>query len=748
MKNIFLRLERLRKQPLYSVPEPFPRTRSFWIATGLVTAAVVLFCVYFSALVLARQDALWTNAEDLGIMDQAVWNTVHGHVLHQTICNIITDTNCVSQAGIMRFAIHVEPILLPLSLIYLFPFDVRALLVIQTVVVALGAYPAFWLARLRLRNNWLAIGLAFLYLLYPVVHQGVTFDFHAVTFTSTLLLFVLYFMYTRRTVWLFVFAVLAAACKEEIPLVLAVYGAWSVLFQWRWRSGTALALLGCAWFLLNYKVLIPHFSPTHAPLLIGRYAQVLGHDSVLLHPRTFIRQYILDDPHQAYLHVLFGPAGTITLPQGTHVFYLLWLAPWILVMALPTLAINTLSSDPFMYSGMFQYNAEIVPVLIFAAIEALITLSWLFRLLIAGVERLMALSAEKSIASLERPVPQPLARNLSSQRALHISIIAITLCGVLVSALDIADRFNSQLPFSKGFVWPTVTAHAIRAQRFFDLIPASASVSAQTKLVPHLSHREEIYMFPYADQQVDYILLDTTSDIYPYADANHYISEVRNVLLSGKYGVLAAEDGYILLKHGMAPPAKTKSLAGVGSIAGDKAWPNGFCTDQYVTSDQLNNPLQVDFQSDNGGAISLVGFDAQPSASPVDRAHGTIDVTTYWRISSTAVTPFQILFLLVDTDGDEHLVHMDAPSLSWCPATSWRSGSILQLKGKIFDLTDRQVPKGLAQTSIALLPLTRTSSTIMDVQARLPLSVVHAPQTVSASTDTNTLQLMPLTIVE
>ena len=56
---------------------------------------------------------------------------------------------------------------------------------------------------------------------------------------------------------------------------------------------------------------------------------------------------------------LLAPAG-----------YLPVLAPWILVLAAPTLALNLFSSNPGMYSGRFQYNAEIVPILVFAAIEA------------------------------------------------------------------------------------------------------------------------------------------------------------------------------------------------------------------------------------------------------------------------------------------------------------------------------------------------------------------------------------------
>ncbi|HAE82737.1 MAG TPA: hypothetical protein DIU08_06265, partial [Ktedonobacter sp.] len=119
---------------LYPSPEPLSHTWVFWLATGVVAFLALLFSAYFIFYLTGRHDAFLTNAEDLGIMDQAIWNTVHGQLLHQTICNIVHDTNCYSLDGISRFAIHFEPILFPVSLLYVFWPDPKTLLVIQTLV--------------------------------------------------------------------------------------------------------------------------------------------------------------------------------------------------------------------------------------------------------------------------------------------------------------------------------------------------------------------------------------------------------------------------------------------------------------------------------------------------------------------------------------------------------------------------------------------------------------------------------------
>jgi len=157
---------------LYPPAEEMPRTRLFWLAMGLVGLAAAIFSTYFIYLHIGRQDAYLTTAEDLGTYNQAVWSILHGLFLHQTICTIVSDTNCYSLNGVSRFAIHFEPILLPISLTYLALPDPKTLLVLQTLVVASGAFPAFWLARLRLRNELIAVGIAVLYLLYPALQQA------------------------------------------------------------------------------------------------------------------------------------------------------------------------------------------------------------------------------------------------------------------------------------------------------------------------------------------------------------------------------------------------------------------------------------------------------------------------------------------------------------------------------------------------------------------------------------------------
>jgi len=537
---------------VYPAPEPLPRTRSFWIALCLVALAVLAYLIYFSIFLVTKQDAFKTNGEDLGIMDQAIWNLLHGSMLHQTICNSFTDTNCYGLNGVNRFAIHFEPILFPISLLYLIWPDPKALMILQVLVVASGAFPAFWLARLRLRNAWAGLPFALLYLLYPAQHYAVNYDFHAVTLTTALLLFALYFLYTRRTAWLFVFAILAMACKEEISLVVALFGVWSILFQQRWRSGLALTLLAGAWAMVGLFLIPRIFSPTGHPLLISRYAD-LGNTPfsiaiyALMHPASTLRQHVLESGHMLYLRKLLAPAG-----------YLPLLAPWVLVLALPTLALNLLSSDPNMYSGDYQYNAEIIPILIFASIEATILLVWMVRWLMVSL-RVEHKSQELESTARPLPVRSPA---LSPVWLVRVGVLTLMLCYMMSRVLNSTSQYNvySAMPYARGFIWPQVTAHNRLASHFLREIPANASVSTQTALAPHLSQRRRIYLFPYAVNHADYILLDTTSYTYPFKHYRDYATVVKTILLRGDYGIVDMRDGYLLLRQGHPPSKITPAL--------------------------------------------------------------------------------------------------------------------------------------------------------------------------------------------
>lgn len=729
------------KRVLYPTPQPLPHTRSFWLAFALVALAALAFSAFFILYLTTRHDAFLTHAEDLGIMDQAIWNTAHGNLMHQTICNTIGDTNCVGLGGISRFSIHVEPILFIISLLYILVATPKLLLILQTLVIASGAFPAFWLARLRLRNEWAAGGIALLYLLAPAQIQANVFDFHAVTFTIAFLMFLFYFLYIRKTTWIFVFAILAMACKEEIPLIIALCGLWTALFQGRWRTGFGLGVLAVAWVLLDLEIL--HLvSPTGHSLLTSRYAY-LGNSpiqiakTILLHPVATIKDHVLESSHFFYIRTLFSPLA-----------YLPLLAPWIMVLGLSTLALNLLSSDQQMYQGLFHYSAELAPILIFSTIEALA----IILLCIGRIQASYTASRrrqQQQAATISATRPQLSLRTTLSVAQIGILLIAtVALLGTTIRT----DNLRGYLPTSAGFQWPQTSAHTALAESFIEQIPDDATVSAQSSLVPHISHRKTIYLFPYGDTIADFVFLDVTSDMYPFYDSTSYIREAKTLLLNGQYGIISARDGYLLLKRGMPSAGISPLSAEQLDNDGDPGLvlpnlPTSFCSFIVPKAKTIPHPVKIVFNrlADNTPTVELVGYQVDAPTTFSIQA-GYMSVTTYWHVLTPTLLPAQLLVLAENKNG-EFIASNDVPSMRWCQTNTWKPGMIVRLTTQVFSLRDTHIQPGEASISLAVIPLLQPSDKLGDAQARYPVSVVQAPATVHSDPHYRTVQLMPMKLV-
>jgi uncharacterized membrane protein len=520
----------------YRALPPAPRGRWPRIALALVTLLALAFVIYFTAYTWSFFDAFLSNAEDMGIMDQALWNTLHGAILHQTICNSISDTNCLGDVS--RFAIHFEPIMLPLSLLYLLAPSPKALMLLQAVVVASGAYPVFWIACRRLGSPLAGVVFAAGYLLYPALQSAVMFDFHAVTLGMAFLLFAIYFMLTRNNIGLVIACVLALSTKEEVPLDILMLGLAILIFQRRRKMGLGLIVLSLAWLAMALLVM-RHFSPVgHSPTA-ARYGY-LGADPlqaafyVATHPIQLLRDQILANGGFDYLNRMLGAFSYLGLAS-----------PLTLALCLPALMINLLSSSHSMHVGAHQYSAEVVPFMVFSAIAGVAVLWRVFALLRPlGAHALKRLVAKRGAILTRARLPAFSAPQTS--RAFLVLLLVVTLGGIVVQQ-RLVNMAN--LPQVSFWAWPNETTHSELAYSVVALIPEDASVCAQNTLVPHLSQRRYIYQYPYNAEQADYVVLDTSGFFYPFTTQADYDQSVRALLASGRFTTIFKLDGYLVMRR-------------------------------------------------------------------------------------------------------------------------------------------------------------------------------------------------------
>jgi len=336
----------------------FDIQRQKQLAWGLLVLVMLIYAVEMSHQTVLRYDTFKATAFDLGNMDQVIWNTIHGRPFQFT-------NQAIDWYGPpTRLAIHFEPIILPLSLLYLFHADPRILLVFQTLVLTTGALPVFLLTRKYLAE-WplLAPLMVIVYLLSPALLGLNIFDFHPYALATPLLLYALLALTYRRYGWMLVCCVLACACKEDVPLNVAMLG---LLVIWKYklpRLGLVLFFGGLLWSFVAFEIIIPYFYPGAQGNNFWYRYLVLGSTpreaiiNILTHPWIIFTTFITIDRFY-YLAGLFRSAGFLSL-----------LAPEWLLPALPSIAVNALSTDSLTYSGVFHYNATIIPFVVIAAIH-------------------------------------------------------------------------------------------------------------------------------------------------------------------------------------------------------------------------------------------------------------------------------------------------------------------------------------------------------------------------------------------
>ncbi len=598
---------------------------------------ILAYAVFFSAYTLQRHATFNTFAADLSFIDQPMWNTLHGRFLERTL----------DDRQVPRVAEHLEPILLPLSLVYLVWDDVRAILILQSLALALGALPVFWLARDVLgrdrRAAWLGLAFAAAYLLFPALQAANVADFHADPFVVAPLLFAFWYARQRRWRPMWAWALIAMATKENLPTLTAVLGAYIVLREanaWRsrgpvrqrftafWRSaaavgarhGLALIALSGAWFLIATFVIVQPLARqvygTDAPIyLASRYIEFTGGPAGWLQAAVdALRQPARLD----YLRGLFASVGWLAL-----------LAPEYLLLGLPVLVANTFSNFPGQFSGEQHYSAPLVAVFVIAAI----------------------LGARRLLAFIERSLPFKLSGYFSN-RALLSAVV-----GLWLLAWSLGQQVDrGWTPLARPFDWPERTAHHRLLSRFTAQIPAGAAISATSGVHPHLAHRQKAYVFPVV-ADAEYVLADIpgVTDL----QATDLKAALERLLASGDFGIADAADGYVLLSR------SARLTAGRG--AAGMAWPDALFDFARSDEPQPQHPLDIRFGPD----LRLLGYDLAD-----DERWRLTRFRFYFQVAAPLPPGAEVRYQALTPAGavvDDSALR-PAPALAWYPPERWQPG--------------------------------------------------------------------------
>jgi len=565
------------------------RGYAWWSDHGAWVVAAAFLVVTFG-LMVRQHDAFHTRALDLGKFDQAIWNTLHGRFLFSTL------------QGFSILGNHFSPFMALLSPLFLIWPNVRVLFLVQTVGLAAAGLMLDRIVR-RVRPN-LATWFTVAFFLNPALHEVALDEFRRVTLAVPFLALALYGLAARRRPLTALGLGLALLCKEDIALIVMMVGFYLLVFERDVRWGVPFALLGLGWGVAVTLWVIPAFRPPDDPTTLypqlnylglsgDSYQEIIG--QALRQPWIFPQRMFDREGLTAIGRVLF-PVG-LALP---------FLAPQWLLIVVPSASYMLMSSMPGMHNLQDWYMASILPGL-FAAVAT----------------------------SLTR-LPERLARWATG------GLVGCALAGYIWYGHGLLGGQYAPELFRVG-------AHQRLAAQAVAQVPREARVATQDPYVPHLSQREDIYLYPWISigpEQIEYFLLDR--HLHPYPMLRWELdAQIDDMIADTRYTIDWEADGiYLFHQDGQPLPSFPVDAVADGTMRLER----------------------VDVATGNKDGVYHVASQEPVALQPGQQ----VRVSLYWEAIATPGAERTVSVRISDSSGALAAVYDNLPGQGKKPTSWWK----------------------------------------------------------------------------
>jgi uncharacterized membrane protein len=477
--------------------------------------------------------AHFMNGFDLAFYQQAIWNTGQGRFLEVSATDF-------SHSLLGTDVILIYAFMAPFYL--LFP-SVITLLVIETMVVAAGALPVYWLARDRLANPWAGLVFGMVYLLLPAVQNGNLYELRERPMAGAFLLFAFYFWQKGQFGRFGLAAGLALCCRPENGLVLVMLGLYGWLegkqkqpgFGWRYVLGPVIVGLG--WF--GAALVVIQLATNGSGFALG---STFAGGSPLSAATT-----LFTDPARGWQQLF--PSSAVTLGKILYIPLLLLpfaflplFSPRPLLMALPPVGLNLLAAEnralqwnPFDY----HYQSSVIPWLLVAAIFAVARLS----------QKAAGLSPSTPTQKGKKPSFSP---GVFSQAGFLVSILALTLALNIGTNLLSGKELTAGIPGVKNGWGPILTRQASarwdEAKILLKAVPDDAPLAITNLWASYMKPRQQLWL----------LAVRPLYSVYPTQNAQYIFADLRvaedaqlarQALDSGQWNEIEQRAEYLLLER-------------------------------------------------------------------------------------------------------------------------------------------------------------------------------------------------------
>ncbi|MFQ5734372.1 MAG: DUF2079 domain-containing protein, partial [Planctomycetaceae bacterium] len=310
---------------------------------------------------------------DSAMYEEHLWNLTHGKGFRSYLDD-----------GRLFLGEHVQVahlLLVPLHLVW--PSQLL-LELCESLALAGGAIPVYWIARRHGGSTSSAVLLAAAFLLYTPLHYlDISIDgktFRPTSFGVPALLFALDQLERRRYRTMFALLLLALSAKEDYAVVVSCLGLWMALRPGGNREeapvrrrlwGVGLAVFGAAYLLLVIAFVIPAFrgdAPHYA-----RYFGELGNTPADVARSVFTKTGVIlgklfSVRSALYAVLLLLPVGFLPLRSPGRLAVAL---PWFGVLCLLELTGDPAKQGTELLVPWHHFHATIIPILFWAGAAGL-----------------------------------------------------------------------------------------------------------------------------------------------------------------------------------------------------------------------------------------------------------------------------------------------------------------------------------------------------------------------------------------
>lgn len=587
---------------------------------------IIVYFVVFSLICTWKYFNFGYNGLDLAIFNQVFYNSSQGNLFGLTI-------HPPSYLG-DHFALIII-LLLPFYYLWQHPIS---LLVLQSLVLALSAWPLYLIVKKILPVTW-ALFIVSAWLFNPFVQNINIFEFHLLPFAIFLLFWTFYFYQQKNFPAFLVFSFLSLLVREDVALVVFMF---SILALINKRSKNWIifpAILSIGWFILA-TFITSSITPTGSYKFLYYYSWLGGSlgeifTNVLSNPLLILYRFF------SLNNLIFILA--LLLPFAFIFFEI----PFLLLGILIFLQLSLGGSNNSLIVLKTHYSSLLLPSLFIAYIYGL------------------AKFLQQKYSKLSK-----LKNYLFKERLLFVMIILAT---VIYSCLALGP-----LPTVVKQLFKPVYSKEVKRLKagFHQAVPQQNSVAASYEFLTNLSSRPGLYSLHYAYigkkqfSDIDYQLpVDTQTLLFDFDDLLTYSVQFPNSSQWKEYYPKGDDNFRKIIQQGNYQVTRIADTL----VRMDKNVNSDIFL--YQTGQELTDIQHLqNIEFDNG--LTFLGFSKLSDSNSDIRL---LPVSLYFKAKQKLDKDYQLKLIIKNKNGQT--VHQKYYALAYglYPTTEWQIDKVVKI---------------------------------------------------------------------